>query len=121
MLQSILIEREFERIRKEIELVREEHQNAEIARERSVSDLACEVRRLRAANDELRIQLAAIFRLVAAKGLATREELCKLLQSVDAENKATEGAPGGPSLLYSQQEFNQLITEALADPQAGDA
>lgn len=42
-------------------------------------------------NDELKLYLAAIFRLLAAKGVATPQEIRALVSSIDAEDGAGDG------------------------------
>ena len=76
---------------------------------REMSDLRAELRRtqrsqadattlaeLRAENDELRLYLTALMRLLAAKGVVTREELEQIVAAIDAEDGESDGGRRGP-------------------------
>jgi multidrug resistance efflux pump len=76
---------------------------------REVDDLRDELRRmrrsdanattlaeLRAENDELRLYLTALMRLLAAKGVVTREELEQIVAAIDAEDGERDGGRRGP-------------------------
>jgi Tfp pilus assembly protein PilO len=75
---------------------------------REMSDLRAEFRRtqrsqadattlaeLRAENDELRLYLTALMRLLAAKGVVTREELEQIVAAIDAEDGESDGGRRG--------------------------
>ena len=55
-----------------------------------------DVARLRADNDELRLYLAALVRLLTSKGVVTRDELTKIVAMVDAEDGQSDGRFTGP-------------------------
>jgi Tfp pilus assembly protein PilO len=76
---------------------------------REMRDLRAELRRaqrpqadattlaeLRAENDELRLYLTALMRLLAAKGVVTREELEQIVAAIDAEDGESDGGRRGP-------------------------
>ena len=54
-----------------------------------------DVERLEGEVDELRLYLAALVRLVVARGVITEEELRALVAAVDAEDGAADGRHGG--------------------------
>ena len=77
--------------------------------QREMSDLRAELRRtqrsqadattlaeLRADNDELRLYLTALMRLLATKGVVTREELEQIVAAIDAEDGESDGGRRGP-------------------------
>ncbi|MFO8013231.1 MAG: hypothetical protein R6X20_07990 [Phycisphaerae bacterium] len=47
--------------------------------------------RLEEANDELRLYLAAVVRLLVTKGVVSRNEVLDVVQAVDAEDGAADG------------------------------
>ena len=49
------------------------------------------VAQLKAENDELRLYLAALLRLLTSKGVVTREELARVVEIVDAEDGCVDG------------------------------
>ena len=76
---------------------------------REMRDLRAELRRtqgsqadattlaeLRAENDELRLYLTALMRLLATKGVVTREELEQIVAAIDAEEGESDGGRRGP-------------------------
>jgi hypothetical protein len=76
---------------------------------REMRDLRAELRRtqrsqadattlaeLRAENDELRLYLTALMRLLATKGVVTREELEQIVAAIDAEDGESDGGRRGP-------------------------
>jgi Tfp pilus assembly protein PilO len=76
---------------------------------REMRDLRAELRRtqrsqadattlaeLRAENDELRLYLTALMRLLATKGVVTREELEQIVEAIDAEDGENDGGRRGP-------------------------
>jgi hypothetical protein len=76
---------------------------------REMRDLRAELRRtqrsqadattlaeLRAENDELRLYLTALMRLLATKGVVTREELEQIVEAIDAEDGESDGGRRGP-------------------------
>jgi Tfp pilus assembly protein PilO len=76
--------------------------------QREMDDLRDELRRtqrsqadattlaeLRAENDELRLYLTALMRLLAAKGVVTREELEQIVAAIDAEDGESDGGRRG--------------------------
>ncbi len=50
-----------------------------------------DLERLQADNDELRLYLAAIVRLLISKGLVSREEMQQVVDAVDAEDGSRDG------------------------------
>jgi hypothetical protein len=52
--------------------------------------------RLEEVNDELRLYLAAVVRLLVAKGIVSRDEVLDVVQAVDAEDGAADGRFDGP-------------------------
>jgi len=75
---------------------------------REMRDLRAELRRtqrsqadattlaeLRAENDELRLYLTALMRLLATKGVVTREELEQIVAAIDAEDGESDGGRRG--------------------------
>ncbi len=50
-----------------------------------------DIARLQAENDELRLYLAALVRLLTAKGLVSREEIRRVVNTVDAEDGTPDG------------------------------
>ena len=59
------------------------------------ADVGREVDRLAAEHDELRLYVAAILRLLVAKGVVSRDELADLVRSVDAEDGQPDNAYRG--------------------------
>jgi hypothetical protein len=57
-----------------------------------------ETDRLAAENDELRLYVAAILRVLVAKQVVSRDELVDLVRTVDAEDGAVDNAHSGPLL-----------------------
>ena len=51
-----------------------------------------ELERLRAENDELKLYLAAVFRILLAKNIVTHGELTGLVQAIDREDGEEDGA-----------------------------
>ncbi len=49
------------------------------------------IRRLRVENDELKLYLAALVRLLLAKGAFTRDEFAQLVDAIDREDGAGDG------------------------------
>jgi hypothetical protein len=47
--------------------------------------------RIEETNDELRLYLAAVVRLLVSKGVVTRDEILDVVQAVDAEDGAADG------------------------------
>lgn len=62
----------------------------------SQASVADELRRLTAENNELKLYLAAAFRLLIDKQIVTREELEALVCAVDCEDGAEDGRCRGP-------------------------
>jgi cell division septum initiation protein DivIVA len=54
-----------------------------------------EIVALQAENDELRLYLAAVVRLLISKGLVSREEMKQVVDAVDAEDGVRDGKYGG--------------------------
>jgi multidrug resistance efflux pump len=73
--------------RNEIEDLKEELRRSRISSPAASSDIA----RLQAENDELRLYLAALVRLLTAKGLVSREEIRQVVNTVDAEDGTRDG------------------------------
>ncbi len=65
-------------------------------RRREAAGTAARLEELEAENDELRLYMAAIVRLLVSKGVASREEMAELVATIDAEDGATDGRFGGP-------------------------
>ena len=61
------------------------------ARRQEAPPAASDLDTLQQENDELKLYLAAIFRLLAAKGLATPQELRSLVTAIDTEDGAGDG------------------------------
>jgi hypothetical protein len=55
-----------------------------------------DVAQLRAENDELRLYLAALVRLLTSKGVVTREELENIVAIVDTDDGRSDGRFRGP-------------------------
>ena len=51
--------------------------------------------RLRRENDELKLYLAAIIRLLKTKEVVTQEEIASIVNQLDAEDGTTDGRLGG--------------------------
>jgi hypothetical protein len=56
---------------------------------------ATTIAELRAENDELRLYLTALMRLLAAKRVVTREELEQIVAAIDAEDGESDGGRRG--------------------------
>ena len=54
-----------------------------------------ETRSLSAENDQLKLYLAAIIRLLVAKGVATSQEMSEIVEMVDAEDGTADGRFSG--------------------------
>jgi Tfp pilus assembly protein PilO len=65
-------------------------------RRREAAGTAARLEELEAENDELRLYMAAIVRLLVSKGVASREEMAELVATIDAEDGAADGRFGGP-------------------------
>jgi hypothetical protein len=68
----------------------------ELSRMRSSDANAATFNELRAENDELRLYLTALMRLLTTKGVVTREELEQIVAAIDAEDGQSDGGRGGP-------------------------
>jgi len=68
----------------------------ELRRNRMSSGNTNDIGQLRAENDELRLYLAAVVRLLTSKGVVTREELKNIVAVVDAEDGRSDGRFTGP-------------------------
>jgi hypothetical protein len=68
----------------------------ELSRMRRSEGNATTIAELRAENDELRLYLTALMRLLAAKGVVTREELEQIVVAIDAEDGEIDGGHRGP-------------------------
>jgi len=68
----------------------------ELSRMRRSEGNATTIAELRAENDELRLYLTALMRLLAAKGVVTREELEQIVVAIDAEDGEIDGGRRGP-------------------------
>ena len=68
----------------------------ELRRMRSSQADATTLAELRAENDELRLYLTALMRLLATKGVVTREELEQIVVAIDAEDGEIDGGHRGP-------------------------
>lgn len=73
--------------RAEIERLREELRRSHV----SSPDATGPMSRLQAENDELRLYLAAIVRLLISKGIVSREEISRVVDIVDAEDGRFKG------------------------------
>lgn len=68
----------------------------ELARAREVAAYSMnETRTLSAENDQLKLYLAAIIRLLVAKGIATSQEMSEIVKMVDAEDGTADGRFSG--------------------------
>ncbi len=54
------------------------------------------IQRLRGENEELKLYLAAVARILIAKGVVTRDELMKVVDAVDREDGCADGRFDGP-------------------------
>ena len=54
------------------------------------------VARLEAENDELRLYLAAVLRLLKNKGVVTADEIKRMVEVLDAQDGAADGKYDGP-------------------------
>jgi len=54
------------------------------------------LKKLEEENDELRLYLAAIVRLLVTKGLVSRDEVLNFVEAIDAEDGAADGKFDGP-------------------------
>ena len=77
--------------KREIESLRDE-----LRRARTASDGRNDTAQLQAENDELRLYIAALVRLLTSKGVITRQELKDLIAVVDAEDGRSDGRYTGP-------------------------
>ena len=77
--------------KQEIESLRDE-----LRRARATSGAGNNIAQLKAENDELRLYLAALVRLLASKGVITRQELKDLVTAVDAEDGRRDNQLKGP-------------------------
>jgi hypothetical protein len=68
----------------------------ELSRMRRSEGNATTIAELRAENDELRLYLTALMRLLATKGVVTREELEQIVVAIDAEDGEIDGGRRGP-------------------------
>jgi multidrug resistance efflux pump len=68
----------------------------ELSRMRRSEGNATTIAELRAENDELRLYLTALMRLLATKGVVTREELEQIVVAIDAEDGEIDGGHRGP-------------------------
>ncbi len=68
----------------------------ELRRMRSSQADATTLAELRAENDELRLYLTALMRLLASKGVVAREELEQIVVAIDAEDGEIDGGRRGP-------------------------
>jgi cell division septum initiation protein DivIVA len=57
----------------------------------STDDTGQAIAQLQAENDELRLYLAALVRLLESKGTITRDEVIRVVQSIDAEDGLADG------------------------------
>jgi multidrug resistance efflux pump len=62
----------------------------ELRRNRAASSGA-DVAQLQAENDELRLYLAAIVRLLTSKGIVSRDELRRVVDAIDAQDGRRDG------------------------------
>ena len=76
----------------EIERLRDELRQ----RRESTPDPAGPLRRIQQDNDELRLYLAAIVRILTSKGTITAEELKQVVEIIDAEDGSADGRFSGP-------------------------
>lgn len=73
--------------RKEIDEMRQELQQHRFTSRHDAGDLES----LQRENDELRLYLTAIVRLLISKGVISREEMRKVINAVDAEDGTQDG------------------------------
>jgi hypothetical protein len=64
-------------------------------RQRRSGDQAASLRKLEQENDELKLCLAAVIRLLVRKGIASAEEIRQLAEAIDAEDGAADGKREG--------------------------
>ncbi len=65
-------------------------------RQRGASELAARVQQLEAEVDELRLYMAALIRHLAAKGSVDKAEFSRLVDLIDRQDGAADGAYRGP-------------------------
>lgn len=63
-----------------------------------VSDLQRDIVALRRENDELRLYVAALVRLLLSKGVASQDELTAIVNVIDSEDGLPDGRYSGPVL-----------------------
>lgn len=74
-----------------------EHLRTELRRSRASSQAgSADTERLRAENDELRLYLAAVVRLLISKGIVSQEEMRRVVDAIDAEDGMRDGRYKGP-------------------------
>jgi hypothetical protein len=75
--------------REEIDRLRQE---IEIQRSRSAGSGSTDaMRRLQAENDELRLYLAAVIRVLVSKRVVTQSEIRQIVEAIDAEDGTVDG------------------------------
>ncbi|HQP99858.1 MAG TPA: hypothetical protein PLY86_15485 [bacterium] len=68
----------------------------ELERRRSSSkDVTAQIENLEAENDEMRLYLATVLRLLAAKGVVSQEEIRQVVQAIDREDGVQDGRYSG--------------------------
>jgi hypothetical protein len=78
---------EFSVQRNEIDRLKEEIRRSRSAAAGSSADLA----KLQAENDELRLYLAAVIRILVSKGVVTQSEMQQIVDAIDAEDGSVDG------------------------------
>jgi hypothetical protein len=68
----------------------------ELQRARATSGARADLGQLRAENDELRLYLAALIRLLTSKGLVSPDELKRIVETVDTDDGRRDGRFSGP-------------------------
>jgi hypothetical protein len=75
-----------------------------------------DVAQLREENDELRLYLTALVRLLTSKGVVTREELESIVAAVDAEDGRRDGRFTGP-ITRADKQAQEDTARPLANPE----
>jgi hypothetical protein len=55
-----------------------------------------EIAALRSENDDLKLYLAALIRLLTSKGVVSTDEITRLVEAIDGEDGAVDGKVDGP-------------------------
>ena len=73
----------------------EQLRNELIQRRSSTLDSPDQIRMLQNENDELRLYLAALVRILVSKGIVTPEQIQQVVETIDTEDGSTDGKHSG--------------------------